>query len=74
MLHSKYPTSSQDTTVDTQPKNESKKIKGRVVLMKKVVLDMNDLKASILDRVDELLGKAVSLRLISLVNGDPGEN
>ncbi|CAN6724642.1 unnamed protein product [Malus baccata var. baccata] len=71
MLHSKYPTSSQDTTVDTQPKNEGKKIKGRVVLMKKVVLDVNDLKASILDRVDELLGKAVSLRLISSVNGDP---
>ncbi|RXI01843.1 hypothetical protein DVH24_015192 [Malus domestica] len=71
MLHSKYPTSSQDTTVDTQHKNEGKKIKGRVVLMKKVVLDVNDLKASILDRVDELLGKAVSLRLISSVNGDP---
>ncbi|KAM1749601.1 hypothetical protein ACFX12_010442 [Malus domestica] len=63
--------SSQDTTVATQPKHDGKKIKGRVVLMKKIVLDLNDLKASILDRVHELLGKAVSLRLISSVNSDP---
>ncbi|KAL6278606.1 hypothetical protein ACE6H2_022207 [Prunus campanulata] len=51
--------------------HEGKKIKGRVVLMKKNVLDLNDFKASVLDRVHELLGKAVSLRLISSVKGDP---
>ncbi|BBN69923.1 lipoxygenase 1 [Prunus dulcis] len=39
--------------------------------MKKNVLDLNDLTASVLDRVDELVGKAVSLQLISSVNGDP---
>ncbi|KAM7481472.1 hypothetical protein LguiB_006055 [Lonicera macranthoides] len=52
--------------------NESKrKIKGRVVLMKKNVLDFNDIGASILDRVHELLGQKVSLQLISSVYGDP---
>ncbi|KAA8545127.1 hypothetical protein F0562_019984 [Nyssa sinensis] len=50
---------------------ESKKIKGRVVLMKKNFLDSNDIKASVVDRVDELLGNKVSLELISAVNGDP---
>ena len=65
---------SQNNTIDPHPKYEDKKIKGRVVLMKKNVLDLNDLTASVLDRVDELVGKAVSLQLISSVNGDPGEN
>lgn len=49
-----------------------KKIKGTVVLMKKNVLDFNDMKASFLDRVHELLGKGVSMQLISAVNADPG--
>ncbi|KAF6135085.1 hypothetical protein GIB67_040396 [Kingdonia uniflora] len=48
-----------------------KKIKGSVVLMKKNVLDFNDINASVLDRIHELLGKGVSLQLISAVNGDP---
>ncbi|PQQ06499.1 putative linoleate 9S-lipoxygenase 5 isoform X2 [Prunus yedoensis var. nudiflora] len=77
---------SQNIIIDPHPKemeeektkfetgHEGKKIKGRVVLMKKNVLDLNDFKASVLDRVHELLGKAVSLRLISSVKGDPGEN
>ncbi|BBH06531.1 hypothetical protein Prudu_018212 [Prunus dulcis] len=63
---------SQNNTIDPHPKYEGKKIKGRVVLMKKNVLDLNDLTASVLDRVGELVGKAVSLQLISSVNGDPG--
>ncbi|XP_021817418.1 probable linoleate 9S-lipoxygenase 5 isoform X2 [Prunus avium] len=75
---------SQNIIIDPHPKemeeektkfdtgHEGKKIKGRVVLMKKNVLDLNDFKASVLDRVHELLGKAVSLRLISSVKGDPG--
>ncbi|XP_027353567.1 probable linoleate 9S-lipoxygenase 5 [Abrus precatorius] len=40
-------------------------IRGTVVLMKKNVLDFNDLSASILDRLHEFLGKRVSLQLIS---------
>ncbi|XP_010277584.1 PREDICTED: probable linoleate 9S-lipoxygenase 5 [Nelumbo nucifera] len=48
-----------------------KKIKGTVVLMKKNVLDFNDLHASVLDRVHELVGKGVALQLISSVNTDP---
>ncbi|XVE66008.1 hypothetical protein DITRI_Ditri08aG0047100 [Diplodiscus trichospermus] len=50
---------------------EKKKIKGTVVLMKKNVLDMNDLKASFLDWVHELLGKGVSLQLISADHANP---
>ncbi|KAM7279400.1 hypothetical protein ACFE04_006534 [Oxalis oulophora] len=49
------------------------KIKGTVVLMKKNVLDFKDLKASILDDLHELVGKNVSLQLISSVNGDPSD-
>ncbi|KAI8003549.1 Linoleate 9S-lipoxygenase 5 [Camellia lanceoleosa] len=48
-----------------------KKIKGTVVLVKKNILDMNDLGASFLDRVHEFLGKGVSLQLISSDRGDP---
>ncbi|KAL8527991.1 hypothetical protein ACS0TY_005706 [Phlomoides rotata] len=42
-----------------------KKIKGRVVLMKKNVLDFNDFGASLLDRYHELAGNKVVLHLIS---------
>ena len=48
-------------------------IKGTVVLMKKNVLDFNDLGASLLDRLPEFLGKRVSLQLISAVQHDPGQ-
>ncbi|GAU11519.1 hypothetical protein TSUD_345090 [Trifolium subterraneum] len=47
-------------------------IKGRVVLMKKNVLDFKDLSASFLDNLHEFVGKKVSLQLVSAVNGDPG--
>jgi len=50
----------------------NKKVEGKVVLMKKNVLDFNDFNASVLDRVHELLGQKVSFQLISAVNGDPG--
>ncbi|GMY27436.1 probable linoleate 9S-lipoxygenase 5 isoform X2 [Fagus crenata] len=50
---------------------ESKKVKGRVVLMKKNVLDFNDFKASFIDRIHEFLGKGVSMQLISSVRPDP---
>ncbi|GKV50453.1 hypothetical protein SLEP1_g57155 [Rubroshorea leprosula] len=50
-----------------------KKVMGTAVLMKKNVLDFNDFNASIKDRFDELIGRKVSLQLISAENGDPGE-
>ncbi|KAI3445331.1 hypothetical protein Pfo_001996 [Paulownia fortunei] len=55
---------------DEEEEEEQKKIKGRVVLMKKNVLDFNDLSASVLDRVHELVGQGVSLHLISSLNTD----
>uniref|UniRef100_A0A2P2KIK4 Putative linoleate 9S-lipoxygenase 5 n=1 Tax=Rhizophora mucronata TaxID=61149 RepID=A0A2P2KIK4_RHIMU len=51
---------------------EPRKIKGKVVLMKKNVLDLTDIKASCLDRVHELLGKGVSIQLISFSHPDRG--
>lgn len=50
--------------------NDGKKLKGTIILMKKNALDFNDVNASILDGVLELLGKRVSLQLISSVHGD----
>ncbi|KAI3440436.1 uncharacterized protein J3R85_003505, partial [Psidium guajava] len=61
-----------DDEADRRPEaGGSKKVKGTVVLMKKNVLDFNDFNASVLDRVHELLGQKVSLRLVSAVHGDP---
>lgn len=54
-------------------KEDGVKIKGSIVLMKKNVLDFNDLNASLLDRIAEAFGKRVSFQLISAVAGDPGE-
>ncbi|KAF9618787.1 hypothetical protein IFM89_002655 [Coptis chinensis] len=48
-----------------------KKIEGSVVLMKKNVLDFNDFHATVLDTVNEFLGRRVSLQLVSAVNTDP---
>ncbi|TKY61501.1 Linoleate 9S-lipoxygenase 6 [Spatholobus suberectus] len=47
-------------------------IRGTVILMKKNVLDFNDLSASFLDRLHEFVGKRVSLQLISAVQADHG--
>ncbi|XP_071696448.1 probable linoleate 9S-lipoxygenase 5 [Rutidosis leptorrhynchoides] len=47
------------------------KVKGKVVLMKKNVLDFNDLGASVLDRAHELLGKHISIQFISATHADP---
>lgn len=47
---------------------ESMKIKGSVVLMKKNLFELNDITASFHDRLDEILGHKVSLQLISAVN------
>lgn len=54
-------------------KDDGKKVKGTVVLMKKNVLDFTDINASVLDGVLEFLGRRVSLELISSVHADPGE-
>lgn len=56
----------------SNPSKETTKVKGTVVLMKKNFLDLDDVKASVVDRVDEILGHKVSLQLISAVNADPG--
>ncbi|XP_076901945.1 putative linoleate 9S-lipoxygenase 5 isoform X2 [Bidens hawaiensis] len=46
-------------------RKKMKTIRGRVVLIKKNLLDVEDLSASVLDRVHELVGKNVTLQLIS---------
>ncbi|XP_047955083.1 probable linoleate 9S-lipoxygenase 5 isoform X2 [Salvia hispanica] len=53
---------------------EVKKIKGRVVLTRKSVLDFNDVGASLLDRLHELVGQTVTLHLISSVHSDSEGN
>lgn len=47
-----------------------KNIKGKVVLMKKNVLEFTDLAASVLDRFSELVGNKVSFQLISADHGE----
>ncbi|KAJ1380914.1 PLAT/LH2 domain superfamily [Sesbania bispinosa] len=54
-------------------KSKSHRIRGTVILMKKNVLDFNDLGASILDRLHEFVGKGVSIQLISAVKVDTGQ-
>jgi len=55
-------------------KDYGKKVKGKVVLMKKNVLDFTDIKAAVVDEVIELLGEKVSFQLISSsVHDDPGQ-
>ncbi|PQQ09332.1 linoleate 9S-lipoxygenase 5 chloroplastic [Prunus yedoensis var. nudiflora] len=52
----------------------SSKIRGEVVLMKKNVMDFTDIRASFTDRIFELLGKGVSMQLISKNQPEPAEN
>ncbi|MFS7986147.1 putative linoleate 9S-lipoxygenase [Helianthus anomalus] len=54
-------------------KNKTK-VNGKVVLMKKNVLDFNDLGASILDRAHELFGKHISIQFISATHADSGSS
>lgn len=49
----------------------SRKIRGEVVLMKKNVMDFTDIRASFTDRIFELLGKGVSMQLISKSQPEP---
>ncbi|KAM1002139.1 hypothetical protein ACFX2C_002604 [Malus domestica] len=53
---------SQNITVDHHPKDDNKKIRGMVVLMKNNVLELNDLKTSFLDRLHELRGSTAEAR------------
>jgi len=53
--------------------NKRDRVRGTVILMKKNVLDFNDLSASLLDRLHEFVGKRVSLQLISASQADPGQ-
>ncbi|XP_024964101.1 probable linoleate 9S-lipoxygenase 5 isoform X1 [Cynara cardunculus var. scolymus] len=46
------------------------KVKGKVVLVKKNLLDFNDLGASILDRAHELFGQRISIQFISATHAD----
>jgi len=52
--------------------NYNKRVRGKVILMKKSLLDFHDIKANVLDRIHEFLGKGVSLQLISATAPDPG--
>lgn len=64
--------------VDDLTGRRTKKIKGKVVLMKKTVLEFNPLATgltvgtSVLDRFGDLLGNGVSLQLVSAAHSDPG--
>ncbi|XP_047336921.1 probable linoleate 9S-lipoxygenase 5 [Impatiens glandulifera] len=53
--------------------DEQKFVKGKVVLMKKNVLDFSDFNASIIDKTNELFGRKVSIQLVSSIYGDPSE-
>lgn len=61
------------TKLKRDREGESHKIRGRVVLMKKNLMDMNDRKASFIDSIYELLGKQISMQLISATHADPGQ-
>lgn len=46
-------------------KDDRPKVKGRVILMKKNVLDFINIGASVVDGISDLLGQKVSIQLIS---------
>ncbi|XP_047315788.1 probable linoleate 9S-lipoxygenase 5 [Impatiens glandulifera] len=52
---------------------QQKIVKGKVVLMKKNVLDFSDFNASLGDRINELFGKKISLQLVSSIHSDPSD-
>ncbi|KAG6428048.1 hypothetical protein SASPL_112296 [Salvia splendens] len=58
---------------DEPSAKQQKKIKGTVVLKKKKnVMDVTDIRASLVDRIHELMGKGISLQLVSSHSADPG--
>ena len=52
--------------------NKGKKIKGKVLLMRKNVLNFSNLASSAVDNLAEFLGRGVSFQLVSAINADPG--
>ena len=50
------------------------KVKGKVALMKKNVLDLTDFASTILGEVSEFLGQSISFQLVSATVGDPSES
>ena len=52
--------------------SKGKKVTGKVVLMRKNVLDFNNFASSAIDGVSEFLGQGVSLQLVSSHKTDPG--
>ncbi|KAG2306592.1 hypothetical protein Bca52824_026340 [Brassica carinata] len=66
-------TKTMEEDVKKKKTKKTMKIEGEVVVMKKNLLDFKDAMASFLDRVHELLGRRVSLHLISSLQPDPEE-
>ncbi|ESQ47622.1 hypothetical protein EUTSA_v10020023mg [Eutrema salsugineum] len=61
----------EEEDVKKKKKTKMMKIEGELVVMKKNLLDFKDAMASLLDRIHELLGRRVSLHLISSLQPDP---
>ncbi|XP_057735899.1 linoleate 9S-lipoxygenase 5-like [Arachis stenosperma] len=55
----------------TSKEKKKTSVRGKVVLMKKGVLDFHDIKSNVLDRIHELMGNGVSLQLVSSLTPDP---
>ncbi|XP_071725507.1 probable linoleate 9S-lipoxygenase 5 [Rutidosis leptorrhynchoides] len=53
---------------------EKTTVKGKVVLMKKNRLDFNDVGASVIDQVQELLGRHIYIQLISITHAGRGSS
>lgn len=49
-------------------------VEATVVLMRKNVLDFNDFTATLVDNVQELLGRSISFQLVSATVGDPSNS
>lgn len=47
------------------------KVKAKVVLMNKSLLDLNDINAAIINQIQDFLGQKVEFRLVSATVGDP---
>ncbi|KAK1440488.1 hypothetical protein QVD17_06316 [Tagetes erecta] len=59
---------------DAKKKSSRVQVKGKVVLMKKNMLDFNDLGASVMDRAYELFGQHISIQFISATHADTGSS
>ncbi|KAF5782036.1 putative linoleate 9S-lipoxygenase [Helianthus annuus] len=54
--------------------SNTKTVKGKVVVMKKNMLDFDDFGAAVFDNVSELFGKHISIQFISITHPDPGSS